>query len=341
MHASGAREHLAHFEHDHRFLGDDHVENARRATIVTGITAATMVVEIVAGWLTGSMALLADGVHMATHAGAIGVAAFAYRIAARRSEDPRLAMGAGKVGDLAGFANAIVLGLVALAIGFESIARILDPQAVAYGEAAIIAVLGLIVNIVCAILLGGHAGHDHGGSHGGHSHTGHDHAHAHGHSHAHDRGHGHAAGAKDQNLRGAYLHVLADAVTSVLAIAALGAGWAFGWRWVDPAVGVLGAGLIASWSLTLLRDTAATLTDAPADPALEKTIRARLEVGDVRICDLHLWRVGPGKVAAIVALVTHHPQPPETYKAKLMGLDALAHVTVEVNRCPGEDCAAA
>ncbi|MET0313461.1 MAG: CDF family Co(II)/Ni(II) efflux transporter DmeF [Hansschlegelia sp.] len=342
MHASGAREHLARFEHDHSFLGDDHVENARRATIVTAITAATMVVEIVAGWLTGSMALLADGVHMATHAGAIGVAAFAYRIAARRSEDPQLAMGAGKVGDLAGFANAIVLGVVALAIGAESIARILDPQAVAYGEAAVIAVLGLIVNIVCAVLLGGHAGHDHGGgSHAGHSHAGHAH-HGHDHAHEHDHGHDHEAhGSKDQNLRGAYLHVLADALTSVLAIAALAAGWAFGWRWVDPAVGMLGAALIASWSLTLMRDTARTLTDAPADPALEAAIRARLELGDVRICDLHLWRVGPGKVAAIVALVTHDPQPPEVYKAKLGGLDALAHVTVEVNRCPGENCAAA
>lgn len=337
MHLSAPRDHAASFEHDHSFLGDDHAQNQRRATVVTAITAGTMVVEVAAGWLTGSMALLADGVHMATHAGAIGVAALAYRIAARRSADPKRAMGAGKIGDLAGFANAIVLGLVAVAIAYESLLRMVDPQPVSYGEAAIVAVLGLLVNIACAVLLGGHAGHDHGHAHG-HAHT-HDHGNHHHDDHHHE--HGETVGSKDQNLRGAYLHVLADALTSVLAIAALAAGWAFEWRWVDPAIGVLGAGLIASWSFTLLRDTAATLTDAPTDEGLEASIRERLETGDVRISDLHLWRVGPGKVAAIVALVTHDPQEPGAYKAKLFGLQALAHVTVEVNRCPGEVCAAA
>ncbi len=332
MHHSAAHHHEASFEHEHRFLGGDHARNARRTLAVTVITAATMVVEILAGWAFGSMALLADGIHMATHAGAIGVAALAYKIAASRSSDPGLAMGAGKIGDLAGFANAIVLGVVAIAIGWESLWRLATPTSVAYGEAAVVAVLGLMVNIACAVLLGGH-----GHVHADHDHAGHAHDHA-GHDHPHVEAGGEHGG--DRNLRAAYAHVLADALTSVLAIAALFAGWTLGWRWIDPAVGILGAGMIASWAVSLARETAATLTDSPADPALEKTIRARLEVGDVRVCDLHLWRVGPGHLAAIVALVTHEPQEPEAYKAKLADLDALSHVTIEVNRCPGDRCAA-
>jgi cation diffusion facilitator family transporter len=331
-----ARDETAPFEHEHRFLGGDHARNARRTTIVTIVTAATMVVEIAAGWAFGSMALLADGFHMATHAGAIGVAAIAYRVAAARSKDPRLGMGAGKIGDLAAFANAIVLAIVAIAIAWESLYRLAAPQTVAYGEAAVVAILGLLVNVVCAVLLGGH-GSSPGHSHAGHSHDDHGHSHA-AHGHAHDRGDSHAghehSAAKDNNMRGAYLHVVADALTSVLAIAALFAGWAFGWRWVDPSVGVLGALMIGSWSVSLARESGAVLVDAPADPELERSIRQRLEVGDVRICDLHLWRVGPGHLAAIVALVASRPETPEAYKARLSGLDALSHVTVEVNRRP-------
>lgn len=327
--------HAQTFEHDHSFLGEDHARNARRTMIVTVVTALTMVVEIVAGWAFGSMALLADGFHMATHAGAIGVSTLAYSIATRRSSDPRLAMGAGKIGDLAGFANAMALGMIALAIAWESLWRVVNPQDVAYGEAAVVAALGLLVNIVCAVLLGGYAhGHDH--SDGAHAHD--DHA---GHHHArHDHGATAGGGHDDRNMRSAYVHVIADALTSVLAIAALFAGWALGWRWIDPAVGVLGAGLIASWAVSLARETGATLIDAPADPALERDIRARLETGDVQVCDLHLWRVGPGHLAAIVALVTHEPEEPEAYKARLSGIEALSHVTIEVNRCPGDRCAA-
>lgn len=323
---------LSRFGHAHAFLGEDHEKNERRTLLVVAITAATMVVEIVAGWAYGSMALLADGFHMATHAGAIGVAALAYRIASRRAADPRLAMGAGKVGDLAGFGNAVVLGVVALLIGWESLSRLASPQPVAYGEAMVVATLGLVVNIVCALLLGGHDhGHDHGHSHSHHDHSHHDH----GHDHA-DHGHGHA----DHNLRGAYLHVLADALTSVVAIAGLAAGWFLGWTWMDPAVGALGAVMIASWSVSLARQTGRTLIDAPADEAIEREIRKRLEVGDVAISDLHLWRVGPGHLAAIVSLVTHEPQEPAVYKSKLNGLAGLSHVTVEVNRCPGAAVAA-
>lgn len=325
----------AQFGHAHSFLGDDHSKNERRTAIVVAITAAAMVVEIAAGWAFGSMALLADGFHMATHAGAIGIAALAYRVASRRAADPRLAMGAGKVGDLAGFGNAVVLGVVALLIAWESLARLASPQPVAYAEATVVAVLGLLVNVVCAALLGDHAhGHDHG-HHGRH----HDHGHAHAHDHDHDHGRAHAH--DDHNLRGAYLHVLADALTSVVAIAGLAAGWLLGWTWMDPAVGALGAVLIASWSISLARQTGRTLIDAPADARLEGDIRRRLETGDVVVSDLHVWRVGPGHLAAIVSVVTHEPQEPASYKAKLAGVEGLSHVTVEVNRCPGASCCAA
>jgi len=323
-------EHVVPFRHEHRFLGRDHARNARRTRIAMIVTAAAMGVEIVAGWAYGSMALLADGFHMATHAGAIGVAALAYRIAAARSSDPRLAMGAGKIGDLAGFANAIVLAVVAIAIAWESLLRLASPQNVLYREAMIVAVLGLLVNIVCAVVLGGHGGA------GEHEHA----HHHHGHGAHHDHDHAPAKGVADHNLRGAYLHVLADALTSVLAIAALFAGWMFGWLWIDPAVGVMGAVMIGSWSVSLARQTGGTLIDAPADPALERRICERLEVGDVRVCDLHLWRVGPGHLSAIVALVTHEPQEPEIYKAQLADLRELSHLTIEVNRCPGDRCAA-
>lgn len=316
----------ASFGHAHSFLGEDHARNERRTALVVAITAAAMVVEIVAGWAFGSMALLADGFHMATHAGAIGVAALAYRVASRRAADPRRAMGAGKIGDLAGFGNAVVLGVVALLIGWESIARLASPQPVAYAEATVVAVLGLLVNIVCAMLLGGGHPHAHG------------HAHDHDHQHAHD--HGQAHGHDDHNLRGAYLHVLADALTSVVAIVGLAVGWLLGWRWMDPAVGALGAVMIASWSVSLARQTGRTLVDSPVDEALEGEIRRRLETGDVAVTDLHVWRVGPGHLAAIVSLVTHDPQEPAAYKAKLSDLDGLSHVTVEVNCCPDAACAA-
>ena len=325
--------HAADFRHDHDFLGDEHARNARRTLIVVAITAAAMVAEIVAGFAFGSMALLADGFHMATHAGAIGIAVFAYRVASRRASDPRLAMGSGKIGDLAGFGNAVVLGVVALLIAWESLQRLASPQPVAYAEALMVAVLGLAVNVVCAALLGGHD-HDHGAHTD--AHHGHDHPHA-GHTSRKDR----PAGHEDHNLRGAYLHVLADALTSVVAILGLAAGWTLGWTWMDPAVGALGAVMIASWSVSLARATARTLIDAPPAPGLEKAIRARLETGDVEVCDLHLWRVGPGHVAAIVSLVTHEPKEPAAYKAALAGLAPLSHVTIEVNRCPGERCAAA
>jgi cation diffusion facilitator family transporter len=262
--------------HSHVYLGKRHDANARRTLWVVLLTALMMVGEVAAGIAFNSMALLADGFHMATHAGALGIAALAYRYAKRHAESGRYTFGTGKVGDLAGFASALVLGIVALGIAWESAMRLVDPSPVAFGEATIIAVIGLGVNIVSALLLG--HGHDHG-------HDGHDHSHDHGHTHE-----------KDNNLRSAYLHVVADALTSVLAIAALLGGRYLGWVWLDPAMGVVGAIVIAVWSWSLMRDTGAVLLDA-TDARLEAEIRERVEgPGDARICDLHIWRVGRARM---------------------------------------------
>lgn len=306
------------WRHDHLFLGADHARNERRTRWVVALTAAMMAVEIAGGLAFGSMALLADGLHMATHAGALGVAALAYRYARRHARDPRFAFGTGKLGDLAGFASALVLAVVSVGIGWESVVRLLNPVAIAYDEAIAIAVVGLAVNIASAWLLhdGDHHGHDHG----------HDHGHAHGH---HDHGHH----DRDHNLRAAYFHVLADAVTSVGAILGLLAGRLYGWAWMDALMGIVGGIMIARWSWGLLRDSGAVLLDAVPDPGLAEAIRGRLETGGDRIADLHLWRVGPGHAAAIVALVSDRPLPPAQYKARLGGLAGLSHVTVEVNRC--------
>ncbi len=311
------------WQHEHVFLGAAHERNERRTWAVVGLTTTMMVVEIAGGMFFGSMALLADGWHMSTHAGALAIAAFAYRYARRHAHDPRFAFGTGKLGDLAGFASAVVLALIALAIGWESALRFFQPVPIHYPEATAIAVAGLIVNLVSAWLLGGDHAH-------GHAHD-HDHGHDHGHDHHHDH-HGHA----DHNMRAAFWHVMADALTSVLAIAGLLAAWAYGWTWLDPAVGILGAIVIAHWSWRLIRDAGAVLLDAAPDAALVQKIRARLERGHDSISDLHVWRLGPGHHGAIVALVVDHPQPVETYKARLSDIPGLSHVTVEVHQCHGK-----
>ena len=246
-------------EHSHDFLGEAHDSHERRTRYVVAITATMMVVEIVAGWWTGSMALLADGFHMATHAGALGVAAWAYSFARKNSDNPRFTFGTGKVGELAGFASAMLLAVFAVGIAVESFQRLLAPADIAYGEAIWIAVLGLVVNLVSAWLLG--HGHDH--SHGLH-------AHDHHHGEREHLGHGHS---QDNNLRSAYFHVLADALTSVLAIAALTAGLYLDWAWMDALMGIVGAVVIGRWSWGLMRDTAAVLVDASSDAALENEIR--------------------------------------------------------------------
>ena len=295
--------------HSHVYLGKRHDENARRTLWVVLLTAAMMVAEIAAGLMFNSMALLADGFHMATHAGALGIAALAYRYAKRHAESGRYTFGTGKVGDLAGFASALVLGIVALGIAWESTIRLVNPSAVAFGEATVIAVIGLGVNIVSALLLGHGHDHDHHDSRSGD---------------AHDHHHGHE---KDNNLRSAYLHVIADALTSVLAIAALLGGRYLGWVWLDPAMGVVGAIVIAVWSWSLMRDTGAVLLDA-TDVKLEAEIRALVEEpGDAKITDLHVWRVGPGAHSAIVSVVG---ATRDTICQRLAPVHEIEHLTIEV-----------
>ncbi len=305
------------WRHEHVFLGDDHARNERRTRLVIGLTAAMMVAEIAAGTIFGSMALTADGWHMATHAAALGITALAYFYARRHARDPRFAFGTGKLGDLAGFTSAVVLALVALLILWESLVRLAQPVPIRFGEAIAVAVVGLAVNLLSAWLL-----HDGGGHHHAHPHPG-----GHGHDH-HHHPHRH-----DNNLRAAYLHVLADALTSVLAVVALLAGRFFGWGWMDPLMGVVGALVIARWSWSLMRDSGMVLLDTVPDRHLAETMRGRLERDGDRVADLHLWRVGPGHNAAVVSLVSDHPAPPDHYKRRLADLPHLSHVTVEVQPC--------
>ncbi|KKX28121.1 CDF family Co(II)/Ni(II) efflux transporter DmeF [Rhizobium sp. LC145] len=314
--------------HEHVFLGDNHERNERRVWLVIALTATMMVAEIVAGTLFGSMALLADGWHMSTHAGAMLIAALAYLYARRQARNPRYTFGTGKLGDLAGFASAVVLALIALLIAWESVVRLANPVAIDFDQAILVAVAGLGVNLLSAWLLRD----DH--SHHGHSHHGHHHDHDDDdHHHAHDAHgqHGHRAGGTDHNLRAAYLHVLADALTSLLAIFALILGRTNGWVWLDPVMGIVGGLVIARWSWGLIRATANVLLDAlPADEDLPQEIREIVENGEDRIADLHVWQVGPGHHAAIVSVVTPTPRAPAFYKEKLAAIPELSHVTVEV-----------
>lgn len=288
-----------------------HDENPGRehsALAVTALTLLMMVVEIVAGTMLGSMALLADGWHMGTHAAALGLAAFVYWYARRRAGDRRFSFGTGKVDALGGFASAMALGVVAVIMGAESISRLLNPVPIRYDEALWVAVLGLAVNLLCIFLLSRH-GHHHG----------------HGNPAEHDH---------DYNLRGALLHVLADAVTSVLAIVALIAGKLWDWTWMDPAMGIFGALLIAHWSYGLIKATSQLLLDRDVDPAVTERVRAAIESGsDDRVADLHVWRIGSRYLAGVVSVVTHHPQPPEYYKSLVLRHADIKHLTIEVNTC--------
>ncbi len=323
--------HVHHASHDHRhealpahhehvFLGEGHARNERRTWIVIAVTATMMVVEIVAGNVYGSMALVADGWHMSTHAAAMLIAALAYSYARRHARNHRFTFGTGKLGDLAGFTSAIVLAMIALLIAWESIMRLRAPIAINFREAILIAVIGLAVNLVCAWLLKDD-----------HHHHGHSHGHDHGHDH-HDGGHDHHGhGGKDQNLRAAYVHVLADAFTSVLAILALTLGSLYGWSWLDPVMGVVGSLVIANWSWSLIRDTGATLLDyVPEDEDLPEEIRDIVSREGAEIVDLHVWQLGPGHHGAIVSILTDEPKAPSYYREKLAAIHDLSHVTVEV-----------
>lgn len=303
------------WQHQHAFLGSGHDRHERRTWFVVALTGIMMVFEIIGGTLYGSMALVADGWHMSTHAGALAIAAFAYRYARTHAHDPRFSFGTGKLGELAGFASAVILALVALFIGYESVLRMLSPVTIGFNVALPIAIAGLVVNIVSAFLLRDDT-----------------HAHHHGDKHEHDhRHHG------DTNLRAAYLHVLADALTSVLAIAALLAARFYGWVWMDPAVGLVGAVVIISWSLSLIGSSGRTLLDMVPDPELSERIRERLEAGGDRVSDLHIWRVGPGHSALLASIVSDHPKDPASYKLRLKDITGLSHVTVEVHRCVHEE----
>jgi cation diffusion facilitator family transporter len=401
------------FEHPHLFLGAGHERNERRTWIVIGLCVAMMLLEIVGGLLFGSIALVADGLHMSTHAGALLLAALAYTFSRRYAHDPRFAFGTGKLGDLAGFTSAIVLAMIALLIGYEAVQRLLAPVPIHFGEAIPIATLGLVVNIASAWLLSG--GHDH------HHHHGHGHSEARGHDepqtltfaggraalsifedgvpprfrlepqegfaldpdavaiqtfrpdgsrqvfrlferdgflesredvpepHAFaacvqvgreervvlfqedEHGHHHH---RDNNMRAAVVHVLADAAVSVLVIAGLLAARLFGWLWMDPLAGIVGALVIASWSYGLVRDTGAVLLDMHPDRGLTDLVRQAVEAEGDRVYDLHLWRLGPGHLGVILAVVAQGDRDAAFYRAKLAHLPAVSHLTVEV-RGPG------
>jgi cation diffusion facilitator family transporter len=281
-----------------------------------------MVAEIVGGTMFGSMAVVADGWHMSTHAGALAIAALAYRFARHHARDPRFTFGTGKVGELAAFCSAVILAMVAAAIGYEAVTRLFAPVAIDFAQATWLAVLGLCVNLASAWLL---FDDDHHAEHG----HAHDDGHAHEHAHHHHHGH-------DSNIRAAYVHVLADALTSVLAILGLLAGRFYGWVWMDPLMALVGVCVILSWSVGLVRTAGTVLLDMVPDRHLAGTIRKRLEVDGDRVCDLHLWRLGPGHAGLIASVVADRPQAPSAYKQRLEGIAGLSHITVEVHACEGE-----
>jgi cation diffusion facilitator family transporter len=316
---------LDQWHHAHVFLGEKHDRHERRTWFVVALTAATMVAEITGGTLFGSMAVVADGVHMSTHVAALAIAALAYRFARRHAADARFSFGTGKLGELAAFASALILLLIALIIGYESVVRFLNPIAIKYDEAIAIACLGLSVNLASAWLL---ADDDH---HHGHAHDEEDEEEEEDHHHH----------SEDHNIRAAYVHVLADAVTSVLAISGLLMGRFYGFVWMDALVGIIGAGVIISWGLGLIRSSGAVLLDIVPNRRLADHVRARLEVEGDRVADLHLWQLGPGHAGLIVAIVSEHPQQPQSYKARLDGIAGLSHVTIEVHPCPDHVPAAA
>lgn len=304
---------LNRWQHDHRFhLDHGHGERSTHRVIV--LTLTMMVIEIAAGTVFGSMALLADGWHMGTHAVALGITALAYYFARRHADNPRFTFGTGKVAELGGFASAVVLAVVAIIMAAESLQRLIAPQPIRFNEAIAVAVVGLIVNVISAFMLQDRPSHDH--------------------PHEQGRRHHH-----DHNLKAAYLHVLADALTSLLAIVALLTGKAFGWVWMDPCMGIVGAIIITKWAYGLLIDTGRILLDRDVDPRLVSEIVQRIETeSDNRVADIHVWRVGAGSLSVILSIVTHHPQPPEHYKQLINDFDEVAHVTVEVNRCDDESC---
>lgn len=308
---------LSEWSHNHIF--DEGSRAAERGTrAVMWITAVMMVIEIIAGWWFNSMALLADGWHMSSHAVAIGVSAFAYTAARRYASDPRFAFGTWKIEVLGGFASAIFLLGVAAMMVVGSVERIFSPQPIHYQEAIIVATVGLLVNIVCAMILG-NAHHDHHDNHHGH-----DHSHSHGH---------------DLNLKSAYIHVIADAATSVLAIIALAGGWMYGWSWLDPLMGIVGAALVAIWAKNLIMETGKVLLDREMDHPVVQEIREVVETGpeagETRIADIHVWRVGKRAYSCALTVVTHDSGlTPKRVREQLSQHEEIVHATIEIHLCP-------
>lgn len=312
-------EQLSSWVHDHSFDGGSH-RAERRTRIVLVVTLAAMTVEIAAGWWFNSMALLADGWHMSSHALAIGLSALAYASARRFARDPRFAFGTWKIEVLGGFASAILLAGIAALMAFASVERLLSPTPIQFREAIVVAIAGLLVNAFCAYVLGG----------------AHDHAQDHGHlpAHGHDHHHGH-----DLNLRSAYVHVLADAATSLLAIVALAGGWLIGWSWLDPVMGIIGAVLVATWAKGLISETARVLLDREMDHPVVEEIRGVVEdpslPGESRVTDLHVWRVGRSVYSCALTIVTHDAAlTAEAVRGRLAVHEEIVHSTIEINLCP-------
>lgn len=308
---------LAEWRHDHVF-DSGNAAGERSTRVVMWITAAMMIVEIAAGWFYNSMALLADGLHMSSHAVAIGLSAFAYAAARRHARDPRYAFGTWKIEVLGGFASAVFLLVIVALMVWGSVERLLRPEPIHYPEALAIAVLGLLVNLGCALILGN--------------------AHHHDHDHGHHAGHGHDHHHHDLNLKSAYLHVVADAATSVAAIAALAGGWWLGWAWLDPVMGILGAVVVAVWAKGLIAETAKVLLDREMDhpvvDEIREVIAERGAAGETLIADLHVWRVGRATHACALSLVTHDAGlTPRQVREWLAVHEEIVHVTVEINRC--------
>jgi cation diffusion facilitator family transporter len=402
--------------HSHVFLGEGHEKNERRTWMVIALCTVMMVAEIAGGLLYGSIALVADGLHMSTHASALLLAALAYNYARRHASDARFSFGTGKLGDLAGFTSAVILAMISLLIGYEAATRLMWPVPIHFSEAILIAVIGLAVNVASVFMLSGGKSHGHGHSHG-HSHGGHGHHHDHGHDQAHalqtgagalrleifedgvpprfrlscagrelsasdvaietlrpggvrqvfvmaartgylesldeipephaftacvalgderhdvafaEHEHAHASAHRDNNMRAAVVHVLADAAVSLLVIAGLALGWLFGWTWMDPIVGLIGAVVIAAWAYTLIRDAGAILLDMTPDRAMAERMRAVIEADGDRLTDFHLWRLGPGHLGAILSVATQRPRGADYYQSLLRRFRSLSHVTVQV-----------
>ena len=292
---------LENWQHSHNFLVEPG-KAERNTKIVMILTVVTMVIEIIAGWLSGSMALLADGWHMATHVAAFGITLFAYQYARKNVNNPQYTFGTGKVGVLGGFTSAVILAMVALIMVIESLMRLFRPDLIHFNEAIAVAIIGLGVNLISALVL--EDDHDH-----------------------------------DHNIQAAYIHVLADALTSILAIIALCGGKFFGWIWLDAVMGIVGAMVIAKWAYNLLQDTSAVLLDGAVDKEIRSSVLSVIESdADNRVADLHLWHLSQNHLAAMISLVTHYPQEPEYYRHLLQKIPSIAHVIVEVNPCNGESC---